>query len=73
MPTSAVKPKRYMTPQELSDYWDGRIKVRTLNNWRQSGVGPQFSKIGGAILYKVADVEDWEKSRTVSNTSQYSR
>lgn len=71
--TTATKPKKYFTPQELSDHWDGRIKVRTLNNWRQNGAGPPFTKIGGAILYKVEDVDTWEKQRTVSTTSQYSR
>lgn len=67
------KPKNYLTPQELSNLWDGRIKVRTLNNWRQNGSGPPFVKIGGAILYKVVDVEAWERARTVSTTSQYAR
>lgn len=68
-----AKPKNYLTPQELSEYWDGRIKVRTLNNWRQTGSGPPFKKIGGAILYKLADVEEWERSKTVTHTGQYSK
>jgi hypothetical protein len=67
------KAKNYFTPKELSEHLDGRIKVRTLNNWRQNGSGPPFTKIGGAVLYPVTAVEAWLKSRTVSNTSQYSK
>ena len=70
---SVTKEKRYLTPAELSEFWDGRIKIRTLNNWRQSGNGPPFTKIGGAILYPVAGVMEWEKARTVQTTSQYAR
>lgn len=69
----AAVEKRYFTPKELSEHWDNRIKVRTLNNWRQSGDGPPFLKIGGAILYKIADVDAWEEARKKSNTSQYGK
>jgi hypothetical protein len=68
-----TKPKKYFTPQELSDHWDGRIKVRTINNWRQTGSGPPFLKLGGAILYRVEDILKWDEANTVQSTSQYSR
>lgn len=61
----------FLSPQQLSERWGGRIKVRTLHNWRTSGGGPPFTKIGGAVLYKLDDVEKWEASRTVQSTSQY--
>lgn len=62
-----------MTAREMSERWGGRIAVRTLNNWRTSGTGPPFVKIGGAVLYKLGDVLKWEASRTVDSTSQYTR
>ena len=62
-----------LTPEELSARWGNRIKVRTLNNWRTSGHGPKFVKIGGAVLYRVSGVEDYETRRTVSSTSQYQK
>lgn len=63
--------KRYLTPDEVSAWFDGRITARTLANWRTSGRGPQFTKVGGAILYPVDLLIEWEKKRTVSSTSQY--
>lgn len=63
--------KRYLTPEEVSQWFSGRISTRTLANWRTSGRGPKFTKVGGAILYPVDQLEDWESKRTVSSTSQY--
>lgn len=63
----------FLTTKEVSDRWGGRIAVRTLNNWRTNGGGPPFVKIGGAVLYKVADLLKWEESRTVNSTSQYAK
>lgn len=61
----------YLTPAQLSDRFGGRITVRTLANWRWSGSGPKFTRIGGRILYPRKDLEEWEERRTVEHTSQY--
>lgn len=63
--------KKFLSPAELSARWDGRITVRTLANWRSIQSGPPFVKIGGAILYRITDVEDYESRNTVTSTSQY--
>lgn len=63
--------KKFLTPAELSARWDGRITVRTLANWRSIQSGPPFVKIGGAILYRISDVEEYERRNTVTSTSQY--
>lgn len=67
---STTRPQ-FLTPQQLSERWGGRINVRTLANWRSQGNGPPFCKIGGAICYRLSDVEAWENRNTVSSTSQY--
>lgn len=54
----------YLTPDELCARYKGTINARTLANWRASGDGPAFTKIGGRVLYPVAAVEKWEKKRT---------
>jgi hypothetical protein len=56
--------EQYLTPRELSERYKGAISERTLANWRSSGGGPQFTKVGGRVLYSLASVEDWEKKRT---------
>jgi hypothetical protein len=73
MTTTAQRPKEFLSPQELSDRYEGRITVRTLNNWRSSGNGPPFTKLGGAVLYPVQKLVEWEERNTVQSTSQYQR
>lgn len=64
--------KNFLTPSELSDRWGHRISPRTLANWRSQGAGPPFTKVGGAILYSVDKLAEWETRNTVTSTSQYS-
>lgn len=61
----------FLNTRELSARWGNRITTRTLENWRSTSNGPPFVKIGGAVLYRVSDVERWENSRTVQGTCQY--
>lgn len=51
----------FLSPQELSDRYRGKIKIKTLANWRTDGIGPKFEKIGGAVLYRLDDVIEWEQ------------
>lgn len=69
--TASLTEKKFMTPKDVSDRYEGRIGVRTLANWRSQGSGPPFVKVGGAILYKYDDLNAWEQENTVSSTSQY--
>jgi hypothetical protein len=64
--------KKFLTPQELSERWGQRITVRTLANWKSAQMVPPFVKVGGAILYRITDVELWQTRNTVTSTSQYS-
>lgn len=61
----------FLTPKEVSDRYGGRIAIGTLANWRWAGTGPTFSRIGGKILYRLDALEEWERKRTVSSTSEY--
>lgn len=64
---------QYLTPGELSARFRGEISVRTLANWRVLGTGPKYTKIGGRVLYPIAEVQAWEAARTVNSTSNYVR
>jgi len=64
-------PNEFLTPAEVASRYQGKITIRTLANWRSSGTGPPFVKIGGRILYKIEMVLEWEHRRTVNGTSQY--
>lgn len=46
---------------ELARRW--RISLRTLQRWRAQGLGPAHLVIGRRILYRRAEVEDYERRR----------
>lgn len=62
-----------MTPEQVAARYKGNLSVRTLANWRTSGDGPKYIKIGGKVMYRRDALLQWEDSRTVKNTSQYRR
>jgi hypothetical protein len=51
---------------ELSRRWS--ISPRTLERWRWIGQGPQFLKIGGRVIYRLADIEAYEAERLRTST-----
>jgi hypothetical protein len=69
----SAEEKKYFTPAELVERYEGKITVRTLANWRSAGTSPPFTKVGGRILYPVKELFEWERKRTVQSTSMYGR
>jgi hypothetical protein len=59
---------RHLNQQELADRWN--ISPRTLERWRWVGEGPQFIKIGGRVVYRLEDVEAFERSQTRASTNE---
>ena len=47
-----------MNQIELANRW--RLSPRTLERWRWLGRGPQYLKIGGRVVYRLADIEAYE-------------
>jgi len=45
---------------DLAQRW--RISPRTLERWRWLREGPRYLKLGGRVLYRVADIEAYEQS-----------
>ncbi len=60
-------PGQYLTPAELVERYKRTITIRTLANWRSTGEGPRYTKIGGRVLYPVDGVISWEASRTLGS------
>jgi predicted site-specific integrase-resolvase len=50
-----------MNQKELARRW--AISHRTLERWRATGQGPVFLKLGGRVVYRLADVEAFEQSQ----------
>ena len=52
--------------------WIGEIPSR-LKKWRVDGLGPKFISKSKHVAYRVGDVRDWLKTRTVQSTTQADR
>lgn len=61
--------EKYLTPEELIQRYRGKISLRTLDNWRSSGKGPHFTRVGWRILYPLSKVLDYEKRHTLKMAS----
>ncbi|MER9313541.1 helix-turn-helix domain-containing protein [Mesorhizobium australicum] len=46
-----------------------KVKPKTLANWRVSGVGPKFTRLGGAVLYRYDDLRAFIVAGSRSSTS----
>jgi hypothetical protein len=42
---------------------------RTLENWRRSGFGPAFIKLGRSVFYRASDLESWVEAQRRTSTS----
>ncbi len=65
--TSTSKNPIYLTSQELADRW--RVHLDSIHRWRREGKPPNFYKINGTILYKLAEIEDLEQANRKTITS----
>jgi hypothetical protein len=55
---------KHLTPRQLAERWG--FHIGTLANMRSEERGPAYLKLGGAVLYRVADVEAYEAAARVS-------
>ena len=55
-----------LTIEDVAKRWE--LKPATLDNWRWTGRGPRFLKVGDKIWYRPKDIESFEEQRTFQNT-----
>ena len=55
----------HLNQRQLASRW--RLSPRTLERWRWRRTGPRFLKLGGRIVYREADIEEFE-SRSQRDT-----
>ena len=58
---------RLLTENDVADLLN--LSVRTLQQWRVSGVGPRFIKIGRAVRYRRPDIDAWVIHNSRTSTS----
>ena len=61
----------FFTPADLVERYGGKVTLRTLANWRSSGISPPYTKVGGRVLYPKDKVIEWEQRRTFQSTDAY--
>jgi hypothetical protein len=52
---------RHFNQVDLSRRWN--ISPRTLERWRWLKQGPTYLKIGGRVVYRLEDIEAFEKAQ----------
>lgn len=60
--------KQLLTTVEAADYLT--LSKGTLDRYRVTGEGPKFLRLGSAVRYRTADLDEWLDARLVSSTSQ---
>lgn len=56
-----ARPIRHLNQIDLARRWS--MSERTLERWRWLKQGPRYLKIGGRVLYRVEDIENFETAR----------
>jgi predicted site-specific integrase-resolvase len=51
----------------VAERW--HISPRTLERWRWIGEGPRFLKVGGRVIYRLEDVEAYEREQLRRSTA----
>ncbi len=58
---------RHLNQIELVARWN--ISHRTLERWRWPGEGPRYIKIGGQVVYRLEDLEEFEATQLRESTA----
>lgn len=62
---------RRLRTREAAEYVG--LKKSTLDKLRIEGGGPTFLKLGRAVVYDIADLDEWCTSSRRGSTSEYKR
>ena len=58
---SSASQVRHLTQLDLSRRW--RMSMRTLEAWRYQKIGCPFLKLNGRVVYRLEDVEAFERAQ----------
>ncbi len=59
---------KHLSQRELSERWT--IAETTLERWRTLGIGPVYVKLPGRVVYRITDVEGYERRCLRRSTSE---
>ena len=58
-----LAPKLFLKSTEVEELYG--INARTLANWRHKMTGPKYHKVGGAVRYKVEDLDQFMETKKI--------
>ncbi len=64
-----TKSSTYMNTKQAAEYLG--LKYGTLHGWRFQGTGPKYVKMGGAVRYRIEDLDDFASSNMPDLTPPY--
>lgn len=67
-PEKTKSPSSLMSPPAAADYLS--LSTSTLAKMRCKGTGPEFLRLGGAIKYTKAGLDDYLRKRTFRSTTE---
>jgi predicted site-specific integrase-resolvase len=59
---------KHLSQRELSERWT--IAETTLERWRTMGIGPVYVKLPGRVVYRITDVDAYERRCLRRSTSE---
>ena len=59
---------KHLSQRELSERWT--IAETTLERWRSIGIGPVYVKLPGRVVYRITDVDAYERRCLRRSTSE---
>jgi hypothetical protein len=57
----------HINQSQLAKRWN--MSPRTLERWRWLGRGPVFLKLGGRVVYRLEDIENYEVNHLQADTT----
>jgi hypothetical protein len=58
---------KHLNQIDLANRW--KLSPRTLERWRWAGEGPRFMKLGGRVVYRLEDIEEYEREQSRAGTT----
>lgn len=52
-------PRVFLTTGDVAKRWS--MSPRSLEGWRDQGIGPTYHKIGSRVRYHIVDIEEFER------------
>ncbi|SKV12250.1 Helix-turn-helix domain [Mycobacteroides abscessus subsp. abscessus] len=66
-----VSTRAYLTTRELAERCG--VSPRTVEGWRNNGLGPTYTRVGHRVMYRETDVTAWEDSEVARAQAEKDR